>query len=82
MKQGGLTLKNFTSSDLALSATLVSCDFILDSLDKSDPRKVLFTFKNTQTLQETVEKYWRKELRIEPRQYFDDLKALKARIYQ
>jgi hypothetical protein len=77
----GLTLTNFSTSDLALSATLICNNIYLDSIDKSDPRKALFIFKSSQELQKTIEKYWRGELRIEPRRYFDNLKSLKARLY-
>lgn len=81
MEQEELQSNDFSTFDLALSATLLCSNIYLDSIDKSDPRKALFIFKGSQGLQKTIQKYWRGELRIEPRQYFDNLKALKARLY-
>ena len=70
----------FVSSDLALT-TVVSLYFPIVVIDKQDPRKAQFIFNRSENLSELVDKYWKKELLIEPRQYFDQLKALKARLY-
>lgn len=70
----------FVSSDLAL-ATVVSLFFPIVVIDKQDPRKAIFIFTRSKNLSELVDKYWKKELLIEPRQYFDQLKSLKARLY-
>lgn len=72
--------KVFETSDLALSTT-ISIWFPLQSVDKSEPRRVVFIFERTKDLDELVDKYWRKELLVEPRLYFDQLKSLKARLY-
>lgn len=70
----------FASSDLALAAT-ISIYFPVVIIDKQDPRKALFVFKRSNKLDELVDKYWNKELLVEPRTYFDSIKALKARLY-
>jgi len=70
----------FETSDLSLSSTLVSLGFSIDCLDKSNP-KVIFIFKSTPELIQTIQSFWAAKLKIEPRTYFNNLKDLKARIY-
>lgn len=70
----------FETSDLAL-ATVISLYLPIIDIDKQNPRKAIFVLNLNKDLTELVRKYWNKELRIEPRQYFDQLKALKARLY-
>ena len=70
----------FVSSDLALAA-VVSIYFTIVIIDKENPRKAQFVFNRSKNLSDLVDKYWKKELLVEPRQYFDQLKALKARLY-
>ena len=70
----------FSTSDLALATTLsIWCQ--LEQVDKSNPHRALFIFSRSQKLDEVVDKYWKRELSVEPRQYFDQLKSLKARLY-
>jgi hypothetical protein len=70
----------FSTHDLALAAT-ISIWFPLQLLVKTNPHRAMFIFNRSKELDELVEKYWKKELRIEPRQYFDQLKSVKARLY-
>lgn len=80
--QDRLKLKNsFSTFDLAL-ATAISVWFPLQEVDKSqNPHRALFVFNRSSELNELVDKYWKKELLVEPRQYFEQLKALKGRLY-
>jgi hypothetical protein len=70
----------FKTSDLAL-ATILSLYYNIDSIDKQNPRKVIFVFKKQNDLGELIETYWKCELRVEPQAYFNQLKALKTRLY-
>lgn len=70
----------FESSDLALVAFL-SLISPIESIDKSNPRKAVFIFSQTQELDKQVRDYWRGETRVEPRAFFDALRRIKARIY-
>lgn len=72
---------SFFSSDLALATTL-SLFFPITRIDKQNPRKVIFAFERTRNLEHFLDKYWNRKIQVEPRQYFDQLKALKARIYE
>lgn len=82
MTQQKLNMNDYYStSDLAL-ATTISLNFSIKEMDKTNPRKAIFIFDRNKKLDEYINRYWRKEILVEPRQYFDQLKALKARIYE
>lgn len=70
----------FETNDLSIATTL-SLFFPIENIDKTNPRKALFIFDRRKELDDLIDRYWKKELLIEPRAYFDNLKALKARIY-
>lgn len=71
----------FSTFDLAL-ATVISLWHPLVDIDKSqNPHRALFIFERSKKLDATVDKYWKRELLIEPRQYFEQLKTLKGRLY-
>ena len=72
--------KTFTSSDLAIVAA-ISLYYPIIEVDKTNPRKAQFVFERTSNLDSLLEKYWNKELLIEPRAYFDQVKAIKTRLY-
>ena len=72
--------KTFISSDLAIVAA-ISLYFPIIEVDKTNPRKAEFIFERNLKLESLLDKYWKKELLIEPRAYFDQLKAIKARLY-
>lgn len=72
--------KTFTSSDLAI-VTAISLYCPIIEVNKTNPRKAQFVFERNSKLNSLLDKYWNKELLIEPRAYFDQLKAIKARLY-
>jgi len=71
----------FTTYNLNFSAVLVASGFKLKHVAKKFGSKALFYFENKTKLQTINDKYWRKELRIEPQLLFDSLKFLKNRLY-
>lgn len=71
----------FSSSEFALCASLVALGFTLDSIDKNNTQKVTFNFKRTQDLDEAIQKFWNRQLLIEPISYFEAQRYLKSRIY-
>jgi len=71
----------FTTYNLNFSAVLIASDIPLEQIDRGLVSKVLFCFENSKKLQEINDKYWQKELRIEPQLLFDSLKYLKSRLY-
>ena len=70
----------FSSSDLPL-VTTISLWLPIDSIDKANPHRALFLFKRDQELDQLLEKFWRRELRVEPQAYFAQLKFIKSRLY-
>lgn len=71
----------FRSSDLSLSA-VVSMNYPIEALDKSDTKKIVFIFRCETGLDELVQAFWDRQLNVEPRAYFEAIKVLKSRIYQ
>jgi hypothetical protein len=70
----------YRTSDLALATTL-SLFYPIEAIDKQNPRKAYFVFKREEGLDELIEKYWKGELRIEPKTFFNQLRVIKARLY-
>ena len=70
----------YQTSDLAL-ATAISLWYPVEAIDKTDPHKAIFLFKRDQSLDQLIESYWRGELKVSPAVYFNQLKAIKARLY-
>lgn len=73
--------KYFQSYDLGCCAALISKDFELVDLDKSNQNKVLFVFNQSQELDEAVNDYWVGKLYVSARLMFETIKMLKNRIY-
>lgn len=70
----------FVSSDLAIVA-VISLYYPIIEVDKTNPHKAQFVFERNPKLNSLLDRYWKQELLIEPRAYFDQLKAIKARLY-
>jgi Domain of unknown function (DUF5659) len=70
----------YQTSDLACAAAL-SLYFPLEHVDKTDPRRAYFIFARTTKLDATLDEYQKQTLRVKPRAYFDQVKALKTRLY-
>jgi len=71
----------FNTFDIYLAAILVSLGFEISKLDRTDTKRVEFCFKHNEKLDEIVQRYWDKELSLEPQALFANLKQLKNRIY-
>lgn len=72
----------YKTADLALVAVLLL--FIPDSLkvcDRTNPHKVLFGFRKSKELDALVDRHWKRELKVEPQAFFNELKLAKVRIY-
>lgn len=71
----------YHTSDLAL-ATTISLFYPIERIDKTNPKKAQFFFKRNERLDQLIEAYWRRELKIEPQAYFNQLRIIKARLYE
>lgn len=73
--------QQYPTSDLGCATALVVVGIELISLDRSNPRRVVFVFSNTSQLSARVEAYWSGRLSVDAKAYFEALKWLKARVY-
>ncbi|PIS13836.1 hypothetical protein COT65_01940 [Candidatus Shapirobacteria bacterium CG09_land_8_20_14_0_10_47_13] len=81
MVQENLSLNDYYStSDLALAA-VISLWFPMEFIDRTNPHKAAFLFRREKGLEEIVESFWKRDLKIEPQAYFSQIKAVKARLY-
>lgn len=69
----------YSTSYLDLAVTL-SFYYILEDIDKSNPKEVVFLFKNSTELVELVAAFWRRETSFEPISFADQRKNLLRRI--
>ena len=70
----------YRTSCLALAA-LLSMSLPIESIDRSDARRMWFSFSRTDDLDRYVEAYYRREVNVEPQGYFESIKAMKTRLY-
>ena len=71
----------FATSDLALAATL-SLWVTLENIDRTNPRRAVFEFPQSDELDRLIELYWRGQLEVEPQLYFGQLRSLKSRLHE
>jgi hypothetical protein len=53
----------------------------LDSIDKTSPSKAKFLFLRRDGLDETIQAFWARALKLEPLSVLTNLKILKNRLY-
>jgi hypothetical protein len=70
----------YRTSDLPL-ATVLSLYYPLEAVDKTNSRRAFFIFKRDTKLDEIIEKYYRRELKVEPATFFERLAFIKSRLY-
>ena len=76
-----MTNNLYQCSDLGLT-TVLSLYFPIVSINRPpNSRKAFFSFEQTKELINLIQTYWRGELRIEPKTYFNQLRTVKARLY-
>lgn len=71
----------FSTFDLGTSVALVCAGYELLHIDKTNPKKALFLFENSDDLVECTRMYWKNELQVDALQYWNTLKNLKNQIY-
>ena len=60
----------FTTYDLNLSTTLVALGFTLEKISKKGQARGLFCFKKHPELLPTIDRYYKNQLSITPKQLF------------
>lgn len=74
------TGEEFRTSDLALAAYFALTIRVI-RIERQDPRKVVFCFANVPKMDALVEAFWADTTLVNPREYFEKIRELKARIY-
>jgi hypothetical protein len=80
MNQPELNNDLYFTSDLSLCTT-ISLFFPIEDIDRSNPRKAVFVFQKTPELEKLIDEYFRNEIKVSPQVYFNQLRAVKARLY-
>jgi len=73
--------QKFSTYDLGLATTLITLKYELINLDKSNPKKVRFVFKEEKGIEQAMLKYWDNKIKVPALTFFNNLKTLKNRLY-
>lgn len=71
----------YETQSLSLAATLISLGINLDSVIKDQEDKSTFIFLQTKELDQVIELFWKRELKVEPNSFWESLRFIKSRIY-
>lgn len=74
--------QSFLTSDLGLTAALLSHGCQIEKMDRTNPGKIKFVVRGNDDLNRLIQGYWSKDLRVDALSYFESLKNIKSRIYQ
>lgn len=74
---------SFETKDLNLACVLLSLGYTLDSIDKREPQKSIFIFlrQDGDGLDEIIQSFWARALKLDPLSVLTSLKLLKNRLY-
>lgn len=74
--------KLYKTNSLAL-ASAISLFFPVIEIEKDElENNCAFCFEDTPQLRELISNYWNKKLLVDASEHFDQIKTLKARIYE
>lgn len=71
----------FSTFDLGLATVLVTLNYELLELDRSNPKKVKFIFKREKDIERAINDYFRDKIKLPAQALFNNQKMLKNRIY-
>jgi len=74
-------MQTYCTSDWTLAVTLSYMGYTLAHVDRSDPKRVAFCFERDESVDRTLELFWREQIQVEPRAFLVHQKMLKARLY-
>ena len=69
------------TTEWGIAAAMLTADFELLNLDKSDPRKVKFVFSREENISKVADDFWSNRLEQRVRTFWDNVKVLKNRLY-
>lgn len=73
--------QNFSTPDLGLATTLLTLKYELLELDRTNPKKVRFIFKQRAGIERVVSDYWKDKVQLPAQTLLSNQKLLKNRIY-
>ena len=73
--------QHFSTYDLGLATVLITLGYKLLKLDKTNPKKVRFVFKEEKGINQAMLDYWNDEIKLPALTLFNNQKNLKNRIY-
>lgn len=73
--------QTYSTYDLGCAAALITAGIDLIELDRTDIKRVGFTFDYSYELKSVLNSFWGYELQVDARTYFDNTKNLKTRIF-
>ena len=73
--------QNFSTFDLELATVLITLGYKLLKLDKTNPKKVRFVFREEKGINQAMLDYWNDEIKLPAQILFNNQKMLKNRIY-
>lgn len=74
--------RQYSTSDLGIAATLSACGFAVIGINRTNPRRIEFLFRDSSKLQKAVESYWADELKVSASLLLGHIRQLKNRMYQ
>jgi len=72
----------YQTSDFCLATTLTSLGFQTIGLDRSNPKRVNFSFSDSKQLQIAISQYWEKQIKVSPLDFYYAQKKLKSLLYR
>ena len=70
-------MQDFRTADIQISAVLLHKNFRFLGLDRSDSRRVVFVFEESEELQQTLQQYWQDKLLCSAQSLLADFKKAK-----
>lgn len=74
--------ENFITTDFCLASALLSNKHHLIELDKSNPRRIGFVFSKSSKLNESIDSFRFRHLKITPQDFYQAQRELKSLMYQ
>jgi len=71
----------FISPDISLVSALTCCGYVVEEIDKQQPRRAVFHIRRDNAIEKYIQEYFADNLQVSALTFFNNLKTLKTRIY-
>jgi hypothetical protein len=72
----------FKTTDIKSAAFILTTGISMVKIIKTDPRKIIFCFTDTNDLREALQQYWTNRASVNPRLLFDNFDYLKDLLHR